>query len=615
MSTETFESSSASVVVGNSALSLLDSTRFVAQWKNLMESCPWATVFQSPSFCIPWFRVYAERYEPVLVIQRREGALEGLLVLAIERKKNILVHAGDRHAEYQVWICRLADAEIFPCAAFAALRQTYRKGMLRLIYTAPGTPLDWALRANNGSIRTDVRFHKRGLMRLGEGSKIESSLRKRGNKSRLARLKRIGPISFSQLRAVADLDAAMDEIVVQCDVRHGGMHQLLPFSEDPLRRRMYLEWMSEPELVHATALRVGSKLVASHVSLINGRDIPLGLFTHAPELGAHSPGKLLILFLGRLLGEHGYEHLDLTPGDDSYKNRFADDFDQVAVLDIFFERLAYARSRVRRSALSFAKRIANHRSRQVAQAAKTLGLIRRQGQAPPSQLLLKNVTVAIRRGRSWTRSDQEFRIYLLERPITQSQAAASLRVNCLADTLQYHPCSLSSPSLTEFLRCVLTRLESGQILFTALRPGLLLHYSWLIPRATRAGWEYGHDIQLPFEAAVLWDEYTHPSARGQGFHTASLLARTTYAFNSGPAKRAVIVVGSDNTTCRQHIEEVGFKHIGSARLTCRWGSKTCSMTWVDPVAQGAAGSIPGYAATETIGKGGLQKTLYQRDLT
>lgn len=130
----------------------------------------------------------------------------------------------------------------------------------------------------------------------------------------------------------------MPTIIEHCDARHGDSR---PFQSDSRKRELYLAMMERPGLLHATVLRVGDQLVASHLGPIHGRNVSLGLIAHSPEFASHSPGKFAILYLARMLGEQGYEYLDLTPGG-AYKQRFAHAWDEAPTLELFFSRLDHA---------------------------------------------------------------------------------------------------------------------------------------------------------------------------------------------------------------------------------------------------------------------------------
>jgi CelD/BcsL family acetyltransferase involved in cellulose biosynthesis len=177
-------------------------------------------------------------------------------------------------------------------------------------------------------------------MHVGTGSTIEAWLRKSANKSRLARLRREGEMTFTQLHTRDELTPYIDTIAQHCDLRHGALHGVEPFAADPLKRAYYLALMDTPGLAHATVLCAGDTLIAAHLSVADARMVPLGLTSYSPDHAECSPGKLLMLLLGRLLGEHGYSVFDLTPGDDAYKTRFATTTDQVQRVEVWFSTRA-----------------------------------------------------------------------------------------------------------------------------------------------------------------------------------------------------------------------------------------------------------------------------------
>ena len=69
--------------------------------------------------------------------------------------------------------------------------------------------------------------------------------------------------------------------------------------------------------------------------MIRKSEVQLCLIAHNPAWERFSPGKLHIRFLAKLLAEEGYERIDLTPGGEEYKERFANDADTVYTLAVF----------------------------------------------------------------------------------------------------------------------------------------------------------------------------------------------------------------------------------------------------------------------------------------
>ncbi len=570
------------VDVGESAVQLLATPEFRDAWTALHAECPWATVFQTPAFVLTWYRVYAGRYEPLIIHSRtRKGRLDGLLLLARSRDAGEVVNAGTIHAEYHAWLARRVNQQTFPVAAMSALRTVVKRGSLTFLFLAHDTPLEWVPAAEARGTFVSIRAHSRGLMRVGPGSDVAASFRKSSNKSRIARLKRIGPVTFELLQTVDQLREIIGVVAEQSDVRHGGRSAFLPFRADSLKEKLYLELMAEPGLVHATVLRAGSEVIATHIGM---RDtVPaLGLMTHAPQYGAHSPGKLLLLFLGKLLGEEGVTVFDLTPGR-RYKERFASHFDDVSVLEVFLDRASHARFRSKRVVATVGKWLVTAVGRDpkesLRRAARISARIRRAG---PVKLARMAVELVVRQAHS----NREFRIY--EYPVAAGGGEADLgrmRVNSLRDLLEYSPASPSDPTIIEFLELAERRLANGNLLFSHAENGVLLHYGWLIPAAEWMGSEFGHDIPLPEKPSVLWDDFTHPAARGQGLHRESLRARLSYIAAHKLSSNAMIGVRSDNAVSRRNIESAGFTYAGSAWIATRFGRVRRWVEWENPARQ------------------------------
>jgi len=322
--------------IGSAAFNLLSQADFCRSWDELHQACPWATAFQSRAFAQNWYAVYAPIYEPWIVCGHDgRGRLAGLFLLALRRSPRELVHAGAHQAEYHVWIATPDHADNFAEQALDHLAEMLPSASLRLLFLPGGAPLAWVDAGRRWARRSSLRYFKRPLMRVGEGSQVEKSLRKKSNKSRLNRLEHIAPLRLEVLRTRREMELCFDQIIDYCDLRQGAVNGNLPFRQDPLKKEFYLRLMEAPGLMHTSVLRLGNDMIAAHIGARDRTTVHLGLIAHSPFYANHSPGKLLLLLLGRQLGQEGFRDLDLTPGG-AYKDRFADHSDEVFVLDIFF---------------------------------------------------------------------------------------------------------------------------------------------------------------------------------------------------------------------------------------------------------------------------------------
>src|SRR5207237_719736 len=69
-------------------------------WEDLMRSDESSTFFQSPQWCMAWYRVFRNSFQPLVILLMSGNLLRGLAPLAIERETGRLVFAGDTMADY-----------------------------------------------------------------------------------------------------------------------------------------------------------------------------------------------------------------------------------------------------------------------------------------------------------------------------------------------------------------------------------------------------------------------------------------------------------------------------------------------------------------------------------
>lgn len=326
-----------STLTGADALALLASEDFRGQWRSLHRECRWATVFQGLPFVEAWWRTYADRYEPVLLIGRRkEQEMCALLMLARERCTGEVLHVGTHHAEYHAWLAHEGDSDDFMVAAIHLLHEQRVCRQLQFMYLAPAAPLGWASALDRWRAPSvSVHPHPRGVRELDPSHPQSQSLRKKGTRSKLRRLQRNGAVEFRVLEEPEELQHWMPQIRRQCDQRHPDRAGTGPFGRDPVKERFFSELFATRGLLHASVLTRGDQLLASHLGLIDGDGVSLGLFTHDPDESTSSPGKLLLLMLSERLASDGFHRFDLTPGD-AYKLRFANRVDQVFTVQIRF---------------------------------------------------------------------------------------------------------------------------------------------------------------------------------------------------------------------------------------------------------------------------------------
>lgn len=534
------------IVRGAAADRLLGDASFCAQWTTLCDACPWATPFQSPGFARAWYTVYRNDWEPLLALSRDGlGRLIGLLPLALSLDARELVHVGAHQAEYQTWLARPDVGGAFIWQAIQSLQREAPRATLQFRYLPPGSPLGW-LNEPLAKRACLLRKHKRPLMMLGDGRNLFASLNKRSNKSRFKRFGKLGKVEFKQLTDSAQLDAMLDEVILYHDARRMAVNGAAPFANDPLKRRFHVEMMKAPGLLHVTALTCGDRIASFQLNTLGRGHVQLSLISHNPLLAEHSPGKFHVLLLGKMLLEQGYEWIDLTPGGDPYKERFANAWDDVYTLSIFGGAISKHSATVVESVQDYAKHALTRWNVRPAQARSFASRL-----SKPSGVLHS--------AEQWFGAAQVGRIYFHPSGMNGfAGAGQQIRRDAIDDLMAYEP-ARGGLTRHEFLSDALSRIEAGQHAYTYAESGRLLHVAWFaadpgndLAKAALPGFE------LPEKCAIVLDCYTVPPARGRGLGSASLAAMLRDAACVSDLRGTFIAVPANGAVARRLVERAGF---------------------------------------------------------
>lgn len=542
------------IVRASEADSLLEDDEFRVDWKKLCRECSWATSFQDPDFACTWYRIYRSRFEPVLVLSRgQEGMLEGLIPLAISTVDGRLVVAGDLQAEYQVWICSSRLGDQFIRQTVQRLQSEFPTAVLTLRYLPPGTPTSW-LASAEAKRNCRLISHRRPLLELGDASETVKSLNKKSNKSRLNRLEKVGTLEFKRIVDAKELEEHLNDIIHCYDLRQAVVHGVAPFRDDDLKKRFHLAMMRFPGLLHATVLKLGNQFGAAHLGVCGAKEVQLGIIAHNPLLSKHSPGKFHILFLAQMLVGEGYKRLDLTPGGDPYKERFANSFDDVHALTVFFSPKQRMKDLIRTGLGKIART-----------SLQPVGIepedLKSLGSNLKRIFTMDFLGRSVQSARQWIGRRREMRIYSHDATSGQGLSGPVLvRNNALDDLLRHQPAG-GFPSSRQFLSTVLYRIESGARIYSCSEDNRLLSFGWLVERQEKfLVSEVGQELVLPPNSACLFDFFASPQAQQRELLTPIVWAMLRDVAGMSGVSRTFIVASADDTPLRQAIEEVGFAY-------------------------------------------------------
>ncbi|MCH9696562.1 MAG: GNAT family N-acetyltransferase [Gammaproteobacteria bacterium] len=532
---------------------VLEDQEFREQWKTIYQHCEWATPLQSPEFVTTWFHHYRSRYQPVVVKQDdTNGDLTGLLILALETEIGTLVVAGAHQAEYQCWLSLPDHDDDFLINALMTLEQAqFRIDTLKFKYLPVNIPFNSVSDSRQFKERIDLIEHSRPLMAIN-GADIEKSFKKKSNKSRFNRLKKLGVYEFKRIQDVESFLEQFDQIIDSYDLRQGAINNSFPFQEDKSKKQFHLDWFrSHPELLHITVTLLDDNLVAAHIGVISQDAIHLAILAYSPFFAAHSPGKLHLMQLSRLLNEEGFRYLDLTPGGDPWKERFATEHDKVYELVIHASKATRQIKLIRDSLVNIAKTQLGHLGVSPQMLRKVFGNIKKIN-------LKRIVSVA----GQLIPGTVEMRIYRFDSASIpdNGEILNRMRKNSISDILQFDVVE-SWQDKQEFTLSALNRLEQGESCYTLTNDGKLQHFGWMIPeQKTALITEVQQSYQYPSRSTVLYDFYTDPEARGKGMYQDNLRQMLNDSVIRDSADYVYISVKADNVASRHVIEKTGFEY-------------------------------------------------------
>jgi CelD/BcsL family acetyltransferase involved in cellulose biosynthesis len=166
----------------------------------------------------------------------------------------------------------------------------------------------------------------------------------------------MGTPRLEQIHECGELIPIFDQLIEWYDTRQEAAHGRRPFDADKNKKEWTLGLLREG-LLHVTLLRVGQELVSALFGLSDGKTYSLMMPVFAPAYAQYSPVALHHLRLVQQLHEEGYSMLDLTPGPDGFKDRFAGAYDSVQILSVYFTRRERFKAKVRQRTVNITKRL------------------------------------------------------------------------------------------------------------------------------------------------------------------------------------------------------------------------------------------------------------------
>lgn len=335
-----------------------DSRVGLGAWGALVASDPLASLFQSPGWCLSWYRSYHDEFDPFVIVVMDGSTLVGVVPLAVHRATHEIRFAGGTMADYR----DIVAAPGYRQAVVDALLRTYLEGRfanpLSIGWLDPAS--DTAALVAKACRDLDVRFISwqqpcyRWTPRAGENlNKKFSRLRPHMNY-----FKRVGNLAFEVVSGPEEWPAFRDRFFEQHSLRQLQADRPLVF-DDPRKREFYDRVFESPEVqTHVTAMRLDDELLAGHVGFVWRDVLMLGAPSIAIEHETRSPALILLSWIMQHAPELGLEGFDLTIGNTEFKRRLGNSCVKVTAIELFGRRSAYYLRTARREATAIAKGVA-----------------------------------------------------------------------------------------------------------------------------------------------------------------------------------------------------------------------------------------------------------------
>ena len=329
----------------------------MASWKSLVQQDPLASCFQSPGWCMPWYRSFHDEFDPCVVAVSSADALVGLVPLAIHRSTGEIAFASGTMADYR----DVVAAPGFRAEVVDELLRIYLQGRfpnsLQIGWIDPqsDTPalVARACRARNVRYVSWQQPCYRWTPAEGENlNKKFSRIR-----THLNHFKRLGDVTFDVVAGADAWTAFRDAFFEQHSLRQ--LQADRPVSFDDARKRRFYDRLVDSSMVqtHVTALRLDGQLLSGHIGLVWRDTLMLGAPSISIEHEQRSPALILLSWVMQNASSLGLQGFDLTIGDTEFKRRLGNHCVAVTSIEVFGRRRAYYAHAARRKSAALAKRL------------------------------------------------------------------------------------------------------------------------------------------------------------------------------------------------------------------------------------------------------------------
>ena len=308
-----------------------------AEWTQLWNDCPSATIFQS----LPWQRAWWEAFgggvqlcTPVIWEGNR---LVGVLPLIHDH--TAVRFLGTPGSDYCDILCREESAPMVVRAAFKSLLKMRSWRTCRLDNLRDDSQLFRHLGSLPVAIRSRVHVlpeaHRSSLLLDGCCNEVIASMRRKPLlKRHRNKMNRSGNVSFRHVEERVDAHLRLATLFQQHIGRRGMLGAQSQFLS-PAWRTFYSALVNEldpKKELRFSVLELDGHPIACHLGFECRRILTLYKHTFDTNFASLSPGNVLLDELLAYAGEHHLKEVDFTIGRESYKQHFTNHTSEMYVM-------------------------------------------------------------------------------------------------------------------------------------------------------------------------------------------------------------------------------------------------------------------------------------------
>lgn len=346
------------LLTGKEVFELIDTADFIKNWKELADTSPGFNRLQEPEFVTTWYEFYNSEYDPVFsVVFGEDHKPLALMCLAWQRSRRVLTHAGHDNAEYFGWLAAPELNTKFLIDTVQLVRKHFDIKTWTWRWLAPGiSPAPFRnLAAIN--VYASVENRPSQIWNLNDPEKLSNLKKSKSIKYQIKRLQRKGELKFRVITDEEETFQLLETVKYQYDFRQEAINSVRPFADNPQKVAFNAALQKYPGTYHMSGLWLNDKLLAFHLGICDKKRVCLGTLSFDPTESKYSPGTLLIISLAEELTLQGFQILDLTPGTDAYKERFANEQETVFRPTISISPLAKLTGRTKSSIFEVVRKI------------------------------------------------------------------------------------------------------------------------------------------------------------------------------------------------------------------------------------------------------------------